>query len=82
MYVSQVITYSKMLTVFSSFFKLTSNEKANEQVYVMIVFPGKRLLMPSSWSCTSIMSPSPTAPPSTDWAGQNLHSLSAFMLSF
>lgn len=38
---------------------------------LLCVFPGRRLLMPSSWSSSSIMSPNPTVPRSTDWAGQN-----------
>lgn len=35
------------------------------------VFSEKHLLMPSSWSCSSIISPNPTVPHSTDWAGMD-----------
>lgn len=48
----------------------------------VFLFPGRRLLMPSSWSCSSIMSPNLTAPRSTDWAGRNdFHSPSPCFLS-
>lgn len=45
-------------------------------------FSAKHLLMPSSWSCSSIISPNPTAPHSTDWAGMyNFTKHGAFCVS-